>query len=222
MSEVVQCGRKGCVKPVRLPGQKYCSKNCAPFASLGAKRITSEPEMDLSTTKAAGDPLVQSWHEEKQREFDTKQGIMTLISESDTRNRSESIMAEIKRSSTNDSETDGTPNLPSGGTSKTESESNSESSTRNEQRNVAPVNRSLTPLLDYIAISPSSEEGNSQPKNLIDDALLHLQGLMKSVAADAPERRPKPEMVNAVCNVAKNMRDLMKLKLEIYQAARDE
>ena len=56
--------------------------------------------------------------------------------------------------------------------------------------------------------------------NLIDDSALHLHGLMKSVAIEAPERKLDPLMINAVCNCAKNVTNLMKLKLDIVKNLR--
>lgn len=81
----------------------------------------------------------------------------------------------------------------------------------------ARENKKETRLEDFIVPSLPTEEESSQPKNLLDDSICHLHGLMKSAGREATkDRRLDPAFINAQCNIAKNLRDMMKLKLDIY------
>ena len=78
-----------------------------------------------------------------------------------------------------------------------------------------------TPFEDFIALPLPLAEEKSHQRNVLNDSILHLHGLMKSVAKEAPpNRKYDPDMLNAQCNVAKNLRDMMKLKLEVYKEGR--
>lgn len=79
---------------------------------------------------------------------------------------------------------------------------------------------SATQLMAFIAPSRSSAEASLPSENLIDSSLAHLHGLMKQVGAEDPRKRTSAEMVNAVCNVAREMRSLMKLKFDVLKEAR--
>jgi hypothetical protein len=69
-------------------------------------------------------------------------------------------------------------------------------------------------------LSPPSETFvlvESPSMSLLDSTANHLHGLMKGLTANQPEaeiRKYDPEIVNAACNCAKNIREIMKLKLD--------
>lgn len=79
-----------------------------------------------------------------------------------------------------------------------------------------------TQLLALVAPLPTSRTVESGSKNLLDDSILHLHGLMKDIAEQMPEQRCDHRMVQATCNVAKNMREFIKLKVDIIKLARGQ
>lgn len=72
--------------------------------------------------------------------------------------------------------------------------------------------------------SPSSDEVNSRSMNLIDDSVRHLHGLLKSVAVpqggEGMNVRLDPQKINAACNCAKNIHNLLRLQLDVMKEVR--
>jgi hypothetical protein len=79
-----------------------------------------------------------------------------------------------------------------------------------------------TQLMDFIAPSPGTDEVPSVSRNLIDSSLEHLHGLMKQVGEVDVRTRTSPAMIQAVCNVSKQITNLMQLKLAIVKVARGQ
>lgn len=85
-----------------------------------------------------------------------------------------------------------------------------------------PGSKDAIQLMAFVSPKPGLKGEKSEPTNYIDSSLKHLHELMGDVAVENPQKRTSAEMINAVCNISKNMTDLMKLKLEIYKAVRPE
>jgi hypothetical protein len=100
-----------------------------------------------------------------------------------------------------------------------EQESSEESSELQTSDESTSLNE--THLLAFVAPSLTTDKERSPSTNLLDDTIVHLHDLMKDVGKEDARKRTSHEMVNATCNIAKNMRDLMKLKLDIWEMARD-
>lgn len=80
-----------------------------------------------------------------------------------------------------------------------------------------PSGTSKTPSVGSTKPSPNVELVGSQSMNLLDSTAEHLYGLMRGLHANQPEPEIKtydPDRVNAACNCAKNIREIMKLKLD--------
>lgn len=221
----MKCKRLECQKeaPTSLRGTHmvYCSKDCAPYGRLG-ELSTRSPRPGLYTSKVAGVPLKPFLKDES---FKTKSGEKSTITTQLTERRSSMHTAseENETSSVNAREIATTTTEPVQPESANGSSSIPEISKPGLpviSGNLSTTNDS-TQLMAFIAPLPSSEEARSPSTNLIDSSLQHLHSLMKDIAKDAaPNRRLSPEMVNAVCNVSKQMRDLMKLKIDVVQMVR--
>lgn len=74
--------------------------------------------------------------------------------------------------------------------------------------------------MGFIAPLPGTDGDRSPPRNLLDSTLIHLHDLMKQVGKETTRHQTAPDTINAVCNVAKQMRDLMVLKLDVVKTAR--
>lgn len=69
---------------------------------------------------------------------------------------------------------------------------------------------------------PSSGE-RSRPQNLIDSSLYELHDLLKSVGTDKTSvRTTQVEIVKTKVAVAKELREMMRLKLDVYRTARGD
>lgn len=77
-------------------------------------------------------------------------------------------------------------------------------------------------LLDFIGGSPNSDEGPSRRKNYLDTTLTHLNALMEDLSHDPSDRKIKKDRVQEICNVAGQMRHLMRLKLDVVKAAQGD
>lgn len=55
--------------------------------------------------------------------------------------------------------------------------------------------------------------GESQEKSLLDDSAQHLFTLMQKLSSSS-QTSVSPEIVNAACNCGKNIREIIKLKLD--------
>lgn len=63
---------------------------------------------------------------------------------------------------------------------------------------------------------------NSPSMSLLDDTATHLYGLMKSLGEQSHEfRKLQPHEISIACDCAKNIREIMKLKLEAIKAQRE-
>lgn len=85
-------------------------------------------------------------------------------------------------------------------------------------------NKSLIPYADSEAQLVNFEGVKSHSMSLIDDSIEHLHGLMKCVGNNVKERAKSndrigtidPQVVNAACNVAREMGNILKIKLDYH------
>ncbi len=211
----MKCARLNCWNSVTQKGQKYCSANCAPLARYGVKGSGSM-KREESFTVERGDHYRELSRKGAYKQID---GTKNTIVIQPIRNESENNRGKDMQTIEPNTETN--KNLSTIETHKLRT-----GSVQNERREIliVPKNELLgsekeTQLMDYIAPRVISEKEESQQMNLLDSTLSHLHGLMKQIAVENPPARTSPEMISAVCNCARNMRDLMKLKLDIVKAA---
>jgi hypothetical protein len=213
------CKRTGCQNPVKNRQMVYCSRDCAPLGRYGDEVTRSGPTA-RSTIKVGGVASpgflnaelrleaasvndIQISHLRTKSAEEEKRITMPIVNENAAEN--ETSIGASQMISADDGQLDGWRTAPQ--TSPTEKKSSS--GTPEETR-----------LMDFIAPSPGSSAESYLSGNLIDSTLGQLHDLMKSVAADNPRARNNPESINAVCNVAKQMRELMVLKLNVVKTAR--
>jgi hypothetical protein len=77
----------------------------------------------------------------------------------------------------------------------------------------------LIQLMDSLKPSTSTAAENSNSMSLIDDSAKHLYELMKS-SAPTQGQEFNSERVKAVCQTAKEMREMLRLKLDILREFR--
>ena len=87
--------------------------------------------------------------------------------------------------------------------------------------------KSVTPLMDSPLLPYGLEEAKPGSMSLLDDSIVHLHKLMKSVASLSQEEvtglaRVQASQVNSACNCAKNITQLLKVKLEAYKVMSKE
>jgi len=106
---------------------------------------------------------------------------------------------------------------------KTKSESfSTNENTMNETKTTStksstPVNAVVIPPEDSTPQSKTALLVESPSMSLLDSTAQHLHGLMKGLTANEPDpslKRYDPETVQAACSCAKNIREIMKLKLD--------
>lgn len=216
---MLKCKRVGCVNKVTQRAMAYCSRACAPLGHLGAD-VTWSAKTEKSSTKGAGAESFRSSADDPKPESAKFDGIKTQPSPKPNARQEEDIMQETSSVSADACET-------SIATLQQKPEDDGRLDGWRTKQETLPAERRPTSgtveetrLMDFIAPSPNSSAAQSLSGNLIDSTLGQLHDLMKSVAADNPRARNSPESINAVCNVAKQMRELMVLKLNVVKTAR--
>lgn len=215
----MKCARAKCQRQPQ-PDRLYCSRGCAQADKLEQASSTPLTKTAPSITKAVGESLEayssEGWHSG----FGKQSDIETQSSPNENVSSEETTMS----STSNESEPGSEKSI---GESQTRSEESGVSDelktlpqTLNEKKSDGNGNQEETRLMDFIAPLPTSGGGESVSTNLIDSCLLGLHDLMKDVAKENPRLRTSPQSVNAVCNIAKNMRELMVLKLNVVKTAR--
>lgn len=198
-----QCPK--CGKPVKRGFQKYCSRECAPLSHI-PNRVTapklsrSEWRTDESDGTGASGYYRQFLDRSSKTENEIKKDTTPIPASTtgeDMRTKNETLIEKVN------------------GTTGDESTIRNSGPKRDlEESNETPSTDLTTPLI-------SSEGAKYLHLNLIDSTAKHLHGLMKSIAVDHPEIRNSPQMVNAACNCAKNMRELLRLKLDVVKESKE-
>jgi hypothetical protein len=214
----MKCKRPGCYNEVTSKQMVYCSRGCAPLGNYGAGNGRSV-RTEKSTFKELGEPSEAFSSAEPPRSSVNEDDMPTLPSEQ----RSALLEKPITGSSSSTSESESAENTgttPSSALPETPSVSTAAVTILPEEKSIVLGTSPETQLMGLVAPQVSSSAAGSQPQNLLDDTLLHLHGLMKQVAAEEKTRRTSPQMIGAACNLAKNMREIMKLKLDVLKEAR--
>jgi hypothetical protein len=218
-----ECARSGCHTEVTLVGQKYCSRACAPYGHLGGAAIPFAKKTEESGTREDGDRSARFAGGSPQQENDMPNATKMRSSEKSTKHKNERL-------------TEATPNTPENAANNT-IDPNPTSGESDEAWSALPMRTDPTKpdvtdtsdsslgvnaaiqLLEFVVPSQSLSVDRSLPLNLIDSSVVQLHDVMKQVCRDSPEKKTNPEMINALCNCAKNIRDLLKLKLDIAKTA---
>lgn len=208
----MKCAKASCQKNA-VPMQKYCSKECAPYGTL-VDRSTELTKTARSIFKEDGEKSPQSSVEEKPKPTESEKNTEpTPLLERISAVRAITPDSDTSSESVSDADDTGSRSLQPFENQRTEI----------DLGEVLKTGSKESQLLAFVAPSPDSDEAKLPSGNLIDSTLMHLHGLMRTVAKDAPEyQKRSPEMINAVCNTAKQMRDLMRLKLDIHRATREK
>lgn len=218
----VMCKNPTCTNQA-ASGQVYCSRNCAPFGRLGGNATVSAK---------TGSSIYRERGEVSQ--LSSNVGPRTeIVSDSDTApvaSSEDKSLSEVYEGTNgyglkyeNANDDSGQTSRPSGDELSTKKETTHVVVTQTLTPSELPGSDDVTQHMDFVAPRVTTGRDGLAPLNLIDSTLQHLNVLLNSVAVDAPQgRRSDPDMVNAACNVAKNMRDLMKLKLDVVQVARSK
>lgn len=189
----------------------YCSKECAPLGMYGAleKRYPTKSELtEKYTTKECGDRLAQYKKEEPQRTTNTTQKKLTQHILTKDEKETKRSMQQTQNNTKNNIET-GTKDSVSF-TKNTE--------TKKELPSIEPQTQSE----DSYKLSESLETASLQSVNLIDDSATQMHGLMRSLAEKTSQKIKDGSVVTSVdvqgiVRCASEMRNLLKLKLDIYK-----
>lgn len=233
----MKCKRPGCPNDAVL-NQVYCSRDCAPFAHLdGGKRSVSAP-MARSSTQAPGVLSLPASGKGHDMPLDTASSPRTPGSASSKPRGSENRQSETPSARESEGVVAGIPILkerqdltrvePSEPRQAEKSRTDRKGSGTTVTLNpIEPKNETAAASEILPAASSSqfinSEEARSLSLNLIDDTAQHLHGLMKSVGTkneDGLNLRIDPQKINAACNCAKNIHNLLRLKLDVLKEAR--
>ena len=102
-------------------------------------------------------------------------------------------------------------------------EKNGESGMQRTEKDIVKTNvienGNAIQLQAFIAPSLNTKGEKFQPKNFLDDTIVQLHGLMNSVVEDVPATK-KLEAAKVKLTAARELRETMKLKLEIYRESR--
>lgn len=193
----MKCLRKECWGSAR-PDRVYCSRDCARVDQQDLEPGARSEEMERSSIKESGAASVPPSGNETSLETDTlnRNNLRSIGPGSASATMRGMLSGEIITSNESGRPTDLSPSL-------------------SEDRGADGLIR----LMDSLKPSGTSETATSHSMNLIDESAMHLRGLMKSVApSSAPETTP--EQVKSVCDIAKQMANLLRLKLEILKEFR--
>lgn len=238
------CQKEGCEKPA-ADRQIYCSKAHAPLAHItdrdhiaqsriNQKRnqaILSAPTVK-SSTPAHGGALIPSSRSLERGKETTKTATITtqnfekkrrlesrhILNQQKEKHPERNIMSDTRKNSTKHGWTEDAAR-------EKERERSGENGMRETEKPTLLRKKNVdgreTQLEDFLIPKLPLEGEISQPKSLLDDSIYHLHGLMKSVGKEIPKDRVMTvPMISAQCNLAKNLRDMMKLKLEVYKESR--
>jgi hypothetical protein len=195
----MKCAREKCPYQAKQD-RVYCSPDCA---RLERAEENSGSETDSSSLEDAGEQSEESSSDELSQE-------QSSLSEKQTQNTSKSS------------------EIVSEGNTRTEERRNSEGinsitgSELTRRENSFPLSEDsgadgLTRLAASLKPSENSSAETSHSMSLIDKSATHLHDLMKSVA---PSQTTEPEKIKSACEAAKQMTQLLRLKLDILREFR--
>lgn len=223
------CNRKA------APGQKYCSRFCAPSGHLSTdrgKRTKYTPSPEDSGTQEPGGAFPVS----SSAELPTESALQSEPERTKSANANESTTAarESAKRSSEPSAEERTPPL-SAALRPIDGDAGARESLSTPERSGAsgtPATESgtaqtsgdggtlETQLVASLQPSTSISAAKLTSLDLIDSSAEHLYGLMKSVATEDPLRRKDPRVIQAAANCAKQIKDLIRLKLDVLKEVR--
>lgn len=218
----MKCKQRHCYNevPRSPPGMAYCSRACAPFANLGGRDSGSVPATKSFGSEERGAPSQAFSGSAPGAPPDQLKETKTLNIERGKTMPEEVATNRTSTESEKEREITTETKLQPAESSGQPEEWQEGSQTLPAKKNNLNGMQKETQLMDFIAPSPDSSAGSYRSTNLIDSTLVHLHELMKAVGKETSRSQTNPEQMNAVCNVAKQMRDMMLLKLTIVQTAR--
>lgn len=207
------CARQGCNENTPR-GKKFCSFQCAPYGSLGRAqdlgRRTSSAKMGRSFSGVTGAPskplsITDSISKPKRSSPGKLEDKMTLPTESMKTTVNENTIHASLRSTQK-----GHTTMPT--------ENECETGTLPIETNKEPKPGNIKPTGTSVRQSPakSSGEEKSQLMSSIDTSCVLLMGLMKDFQ-DQNKNKHTHQDVNAICNCAKQIASLQRLKVEILR-----
>lgn len=214
------CARNGCQNPIDAANGKYCSREHAPYGNLSNESSfrSVKEQLERSGIAERGARSMPSLH---------------VASVRDIAKEKESPRQELRPSGLN------VPNNQRSDTIKSAKRDESETTMGIEKHGTLGMNEtrltiaekkpleetSETPLATFEPQSTISGQDGSRSMSLIDGSVKLMHGLLKSVAGQIQTesdlgRITDPRTVGAACNVAKQMGQLLRLKLEWAKEAR--
>ena len=231
----MNCARVGCEK-MAYPGMKYCSADCAPLAKLSNRQPTQSTPKEWSSFVAHGARSGHASADEKKTPNDigsarpksvlkyarpssgehiTKETLKKSGSVIAAGTATQKINSTVTKNESKGPETTGTPREETIGSGM------QETSKRTEQKSASAETAETLPATSP-GSSIKSDVEKSPSLNLLNDSVQHLYGLMKSVSRipateEEANFRMDPQKVNAACNCAKNMHNLMRLQVDVMK-----
>lgn len=147
-----------------------------------------------------------------QENVTTRLSTLPILKQSEP--KSEPVMNETKKKKPK--ENDSTEKKIENGSLNTNESIMNETKTAST-KSYTPVKADVIPPEDSTPQSKTALLVESPSMSLLDSTAQHLHGLMKGLTANEPDpslKRYDPETVQAACSCAKNIREIMKLKLD--------
>lgn len=229
----MKCGQLNCYREAAT-NQKYCSKECAPYARLeGGEDRSASGRMGRSSTRGAGDRSDLYSVDESTFSSGPRRGQKIPNFGHEPKLNVEKHMQEISMkaaASSANAGTDSHPNKNENVQPPVWTEEKIEKLREKYGENGMPETEKTTVVKNVLVVNNVNPQGgstqqstplneeNSPSMSLIDDSAKHLFELMKSIRLD--KEKPDPNAINAACNCAKNIRELMGLKLSAYKASK--
>ncbi len=224
----MKCKKEGC-QGESVPPQIYCSKKCAPYGSIvDVNSYTKSGRTGGSSTKARG----EAWDrrcEGDPFEKSTTSGEKLPPPRRDTTPTSAPAERRSETGGTvnpppfvmNATRSEWTEHEPTEKTKTEDGENGTGATMSNSEIKNAVAELTENLLEDSTVLSKTSETEKLLQMNLVDDTISDLRGLMRSLV----ERNQTLEWqgvqtVNAACNTAKNITNLMRLKLDVVKEIR--
>lgn len=189
---------------MKVNGFNYCSDFCAQVDQKHRASDTKSEETVKSSSVERGEPLAGLYAGEKLIAYET--------SESDHKK-------EQEKNSTTTQTLNEAERQPVKNSAENITEMFTPQDDVTEKKSLEVIRHAPS-----VELPVTSEMAASESMNLIDDSVKHLHGLMKSVGSHLKERANTldsrnafvdPALVNSACNCAKQIAQLLKVKLEM-------
>lgn len=183
--------------------QVYCSASCAPYGQLGKENQRQSPQTGRSIYTAAGVASDLSLEEKRSNALATWRA--DLNERKQSARRTGKILNVIEPKNENEGD---------GGMHGTQRNTESNGGKPADARQLVPVSDSPPQSLDVVT---------SRSQSLIDESVQHLSELMRSIS---PKKNGDQnvqltvQQVNAACNCAKQISQMIKLKVDFAREVR--